>query len=109
VKPIPDAVAYKSSKAGLQQMTKSLALELGKTGVRVNGILPAVVETDMYRNRFPDPKEYEQVIEHMKGMHPLGRIGQPTDVANAALFLSSPQASWITGVLLPVDGGMLCT
>jgi NAD(P)-dependent dehydrogenase (short-subunit alcohol dehydrogenase family) len=109
VKPIPVAAAYNSAKAALVQLTRSLALELGPKRIRVNGIMPAIVETPMYRGRFPDEKDFRAALDGMASQHPLGRVGQPEDVAGAVLFLASRAAAWITGVNLPVDGGMLCT
>lgn len=108
-KPIPNATAYNASKAALNQTTRSLALELAKDKIRVNAIMPAVVDTPMYAGRFPNPKEHEEALEQMSNFHPLGRVGMPSDISAATLFLASKQASWITGVILPVDGGMLCT
>jgi NAD(P)-dependent dehydrogenase (short-subunit alcohol dehydrogenase family) len=109
VKPIPATAAYNASKAALIQLSRSLALELGPERIRVNCILPAIVETPMYGGRFSDPAAYQEGLVAAAKLHPLGRVGQPEDVAHAAVFLASPAASWITGVALPVDGGMLCT
>ena len=109
VKAIPGASAYNASKAALGQMTRTLALELGPEGVRVNAILPAIVDTPMYRGRYSDQASYEASVPAVDKLHPLGRMGQPSDIAQAAVFLVSPAASWITGVELPVDGGMLVT
>jgi NAD(P)-dependent dehydrogenase (short-subunit alcohol dehydrogenase family) len=109
VKPIPDAAAYNASKAALAQLTRSLALELAPSGVRVNCILPAIVETPMYRGRYASDADYAHGIEAAAQLHPLGRVGRPDDIAHAVLFLASPAAGWITGVELPVDGGMLVT
>lgn len=108
-KPIPNAAAYNTAKAGLVQFTRSLALELGPAGIRVNAVLPAIVETPMYRGRYEDEAAYAAGMKGAASLHPLGRVGQPSDIALATLFLVSPAASWITGVSLPVDGGMLCT
>ncbi len=109
VKPIPDTAAYNASKAGLIQLSRTLALELGPKKIRVNCVLPAVVDTPMYRGRYSDDASYKAGVTEIGKFHPIGRIGEPSDVARAILFLLSPAASWITGVSLPVDGGMLCT
>ncbi len=108
-KAIPGASAYNASKAALGQLTRTLALELGPEGVRVNAILPAIVDTPMYRSRFVDEKSFIESTAAVDQLHPLGRMGQPRDIAMAVVFLASPAAGWITGVELPVDGGMLVT
>lgn len=109
IKPIPATAAYNASKAALLQLTKSLALELGPQHIRVNSILPAIVATPMYRGRFENEQAYHDMMTTMAKHHPLQRVGAPEDIANACLYLASDAASWVTGVNLPVDGGMLCT
>lgn len=106
-KPIANAAAYNSSKAALCQLTRSLALELAPRGVRVNCVLPAIVETPMYRGRYATDAAYAAGMKDAATIHPLGRVGRPEDIAHAILFLASGAAAWITGVELPVDGGML--
>ena len=91
-------VAYPTSKFAVNGMTLSLARELGPKGIRVNAVAPGITETDMMK---AVPKE---VIEPMIKQIPLGRLGQPEDIANAFLFLASDEASYITGVVLSVDG-----
>jgi len=91
---------YNVTKAALIHLTKSLAKELAP-GVRVNGIAPGLVKTDMARALW-EPNE-----SAVAGMVPLARLGEPEDIANAALFLASDASSWITGTTLVVDGGML--
>ena len=108
-KAIPGASAYNASKAALGQLTRTLALELGPEGVRVNASLPAIVDTPMYRSRFVDEKSFHESAAAVDLLHPLGRMGQARDIALAVVFLASPAAAWITGVELPVDGGMLVT
>lgn len=108
-KPIPVAAAYNSAKAALAQLTRSLALELSCHQIRVNCIHPAIVETPMYRDRYASDQDYLQGMAEAAALHPLRRVGQPQDIANAVLFLISPAAAWITGITLPVDGGMLVT
>ncbi len=108
-KPIPHTAAYNASKAALIQLSRSLALELGPVKIRVNCVLPAIVDTPMYRGRYQDDGDYKESLPAIGKLHPLGRIGLPLDVARAIVFLLGPGASWITGVSLPVDGGMLCT
>ena len=91
-------VAYPTSKFAVNGMTLSLARELGPKGIRVNAVAPGITETDMMK---AVPRE---VIEPMIKQIPLGRLGQPEDIANAFLFLASDEASYITGVVLSVDG-----
>ena len=91
-------VAYPMSKFSVNGMTISLARELGPKGLRVNAVAPGIIETDMMR---AVPKE---VIEPMIQQIPLRRMGQPSDIANAFVFLASEEASYITGVILSVDG-----
>ena len=79
-----------------------MAMELGPHRIRVNEICPASVETDMSRPAFQDPKQ----LAHRLATIPLGRIGQPEDVAGAAVFLCSDDASWVTGASLVTDGGL---
>lgn len=94
----PSGVMYPTSKFAVNGMTKSLARELAPFGIRVNAVAPGIIETDMVRSL---PKE---MIEPLIKMIPLGRIGKPEDIANAFVFLASDMASYITGVVLSVDG-----
>lgn len=94
----PSGVAYPTSKFALNGMTLSLARELGPKGIRVNAVAPGITETDMMK---AVPKE---IIDPMIAQIPLRRLGQPQDIANAFLFLASDEASYITGVVLSVDG-----
>lgn len=94
----PSGVMYPTSKFAVNGMTKSLARELAPFGIRVNAVAPGIIETDMVRSL---PKE---MIEPLIQTIPLGRIGKPEDIANAFVFLASDMASYITGVVLSVDG-----
>lgn len=94
----PSGVGYPTSKFAVNGLTKSLARELAPFHIRVNAVAPGITNTDMVKNL---PKE---MIEPLIQTIPLGRIGEPRDVANAFLFLASPMASYITGVVLSVDG-----
>jgi NAD(P)-dependent dehydrogenase (short-subunit alcohol dehydrogenase family) len=98
--------AYSAAQAGRHMLTKNLALELASDGIRVNTVALAFVETPAY-NRFMTPEEAQAVLEAVNGFHPLGRRGQPADVVEAVLFLAGGDAGWITGTILPVDGGVL--
>ena len=94
----PSGVAYPTSKFALNGLTLSLARELGPKGIRVNAVAPGITETDMMK---AVPKS---VIEPMFAQIPLGILGQPEDIANAFVFLASDEASYISGVVLRVDG-----
>lgn len=94
----PSGMAYPTSKFAVNGMTLSLARELGPRGIRVNAVAPGITETDMMK---AVPKE---IIEPMVAQIPLRRLGQPEDIANAFAFLASDEASYITGVVLSVDG-----
>ena len=94
----PSGFAYPASKFAVNGLTVSLARELGPKGIRVNAVAPGITETDMMK---AVPKE---VIEPMVARIPLRRLGQPEDIANAFVFLASDEASYITGVVLSVDG-----
>lgn len=94
----PSGCAYPASKFAVNGLTKSLARELAKDGIRVNAVAPGVTDTDMVAN-LP-----EQMREGIKKTIPLGRIGTPDDVANAFVYLASDKASYVTGEILSVDG-----
>jgi NAD(P)-dependent dehydrogenase (short-subunit alcohol dehydrogenase family) len=97
------AAAYNASKAGVINLTRSLALEWGERGVRVNGISPGPLATELMATRLADPEYVRKSLERLA----LKRVGTPEDVVGAALFLASPAAAWITGHILGVDGGWL--
>ena len=98
--------AYSAAQAGRHILAKNLAIELAADGIRVNTVALAFVETPAYR-RFLSPEEAQEVLDSVNGFHPLGRRGQPEDVVGAILFLAGADSGWITGTLLPVDGGVL--
>lgn len=106
---IPQGAPYNMAKAALDHLTRSLALELGPKRIRVNCVSPGITETDMYRGRYDSDEAYHAAIKEASGWHPLGRVGRPEDIAEAVWFLAGPSASWVTGVVLPVDGGLLCS
>ena len=91
--------AYNISKAGVIHLTRQLAMEMAP-GVRVNAVAPSVVRTRLAAAL------WDGIEEHTASTHPLKRIGEPDDVARAIVFLASDAAAWITGVVLPVDGGV---
>jgi len=101
----PNVLAYCSSKAALDHMTRCAALELASKGVRVNAVCPGVTITELHRRGGMDEATYQKFLEHSKETHPLGRVGNPEEVADLVLFLASPRAGWITGVTYLIDGG----
>lgn len=98
--------AYSAAMAARHALTRNLAIELGGRNIRVNCVAPAVVETPVYEAFIPKDA-IPEALAGFSGIHPLGRIGQPIDIANAIAFLASAEASWITGVIMPVDGGVI--
>jgi meso-butanediol dehydrogenase/(S,S)-butanediol dehydrogenase/diacetyl reductase len=92
--------AYSSAKAGLGLLTRNLAIKLGPAGVRVNAVAPGTVRTRVWDGQ-------DGGADRLRPLYPLGRVGEPQDIAAAVAFLASDDASWITGVTLPVDGGVL--
>ena len=95
--------AYSAAKAGMVNLTQNMAIHYGEDGIRVNLIAPGTIRTPIWAKRLEsDPTAFD----HLTPWYPLGRVGEPEDIANAALFLCSDDASWITGVALPVDGGI---
>ena len=94
--------AYNASKAALNQLTRSLALEWAPS-VRVNAVMPAVVDTPIHASRGMSAEQ----VEEMGEIHPMKRVGKPQDVASMIAFLLSDASSWMTGTVIPVDGGMM--
>jgi NAD(P)-dependent dehydrogenase (short-subunit alcohol dehydrogenase family) len=95
--------AYSAAKAGILNLTRSLAVRYGPFGVRVNAIAPGTLRTPAWeQRRQKDPDVFDRIAK----WYPLGRIGEPEDVAGAALFLASDEAAWISGTVLPIDGGL---
>jgi NAD(P)-dependent dehydrogenase (short-subunit alcohol dehydrogenase family) len=97
--------AYSAANAGVHALVRNLAIELAPDRIRINAVAPAVVETPVY-STFLSPQKVQEILPTFNAFHPLGRNGQPADIAEAILFLASEQASWITGTVLPVDGGV---
>jgi NAD(P)-dependent dehydrogenase (short-subunit alcohol dehydrogenase family) len=101
----PNVFAYCISKAAVDQLTRCAALELAPKGVRVNAVNPGVVRTNLHRNSGMNEDSYGAFVERSKTTHPLGRIGEPEEIADLILFLASSRAGWITGVTYSIDGG----
>ena len=96
--------AYSAAKAGMINLTQGIAVRYGAHGIRCNAIAPGTIRTPIWQQRIDrDPDVFERLVK----WYPLGRVGEPDDIANAALFLASDDASWITGTVLVVDGGLL--
>jgi meso-butanediol dehydrogenase / (S,S)-butanediol dehydrogenase / diacetyl reductase len=93
---------YSSAKAGITSLTTNLAVSLAPDGIRVNAVAPATIRTRVWDGQ-------EGGADRLLGLYPLGRVGEPEDVAGAVAFLASSDAAWITGHTLPVDGGLLAS
>jgi len=100
---LPNSAAYTTSKGGVRALTKALAIELSPLGVRVNAIGPGIIATPLNASARQNP----DYMSNFQNRIPLGRIGEPADIAGPAVFLASDLAHYITGVTLPVDGGFL--
>jgi meso-butanediol dehydrogenase/(S,S)-butanediol dehydrogenase/diacetyl reductase len=95
--------AYSAAKAGMINLTGNMAIHYGDRGIRVVCIAPGTIKTPIWNERLA---REPHAMDHITPWYPLGRVGEPEDVAKAALFLCSDDASWITGITLPVDGGL---
>jgi glucose 1-dehydrogenase len=99
----PNQTSYSISKAGVRQLTMNMALELAPYGINVNAVGPGPIQTALTKHLVEDPETYRLLLKSI----PLGRLGQPVDIANAVFFLVGPESDFITGHLLIVDGGKL--
>jgi NAD(P)-dependent dehydrogenase (short-subunit alcohol dehydrogenase family) len=105
IRAFPNILAYCSSKSALDQLTHCAALEVAPHGVRINAINPGVVITNLHRSGGMSEEAYLAFLERSQSTHPMGRPGSAEEVAELIFFLASPQASWITGASIPIDGG----
>lgn len=105
IRAFPNCLAYNLSKAAVDHFTRSVSLELASKQIRVNSVNPGVILTQLQRRGGYDEETYRKFLEKSKKTHPLGRPGNPEEVAEAIAFLASDRSSFITGVTLSVDGG----
>ena len=105
----PGVLAYCVSKAGVDQLTRCAALELAPKNVRVNAVNPGVVVTEIHKRGGMGEEDYERFLERSRTTHPIGRVGQPSEVAELVFYLASEKASWITGATYSIDGGRALT
>ncbi len=105
IKATPSSV-YSMAKAGLHSLTQHLAMELADFNIRVNAVSPAVVVTPIYGS-FIEEAKIEETLQGFNSFHPIGRVGKPEDIAKTICFLLSDEASWVTGAVWDVDGGVM--
>lgn len=103
--PQPGLGVYAATKGAVESFTRIFATELAGHGVRVNGVRPSLVESEIWTRSGLTDEQYKNLMKERRAEYPLGRTGTPRDIAGAVSFLLSPDAEWITGVVLPVDGG----
>ena len=106
-RPRAGSAVYSVSKGAIETFTKALALELAKHNIRVNCVAPALVRSDIYIAAGMSPEDYAKLLEARAAEFPLRRVGEPDDVSELVSFLVSEKAGWMTGIVVPVDGGAL--
>ena len=102
---VKNMIAYATSKSAIITLTSSMALDLAKFQIRVNAVAPGAIQTQMVTSLKKEINSIKKYKERMKEAHPIGRIGKPQEVANLICFLASEEASFMTGVTVPIDGG----
>ena len=107
IRPRPGMTWYNATKAAVISVTQSMAGELAADRIRVNAIAPGVSRTPMFDAIFPDAASADAAHDELAATFPLGRLSRPSDIASAAVYLASDEAEFVTGVILPVDGGRL--
>jgi NAD(P)-dependent dehydrogenase (short-subunit alcohol dehydrogenase family) len=101
----PNVLAYCVSKAAIDQLTRCSALDLAPKHIRVNAVNPGVVKTNLHKRSGMEDEKYQAFLEHSKTTHPLGRVGEASEIAELIYFLASEKAAWITGATYEIDGG----
>jgi NAD(P)-dependent dehydrogenase (short-subunit alcohol dehydrogenase family) len=104
-RPAPGTAVYAAAKAGIEGFTRAMALELGPAGVRVNCVAPSLVRSEIWLSAGMTPERYEGMLADRAAEYPLGRVGEPQDIADLVSFIVSERAGWITGAVIPIDGG----
>ena len=107
LKAVPGIAAYNASKGAVTQLTRTAALEYADKGIRVNGICPGTIETPMVWTMLDGFEDKEAAREMFKSFHPMGRLGEPDEIAHAVLFLCDDNVGFMTGTMLSVDGGWI--
>ncbi len=105
VRAFPNVLAYCVSKAGVDQLTRCTALELAPKNIRVNAVNPGVVVTNLHKRGGMEDEDYKSFLENSKKTHPIGRVGEASEVAELIYYLASKKAAWITGATYSIDGG----
>ena len=101
----PEHVAYSATKAGVQGITRAVAIDLGPLGIRCNAIAPGWIDTPLNANYVDNHPDRDLVIEELAKLHPIGRVGDTSDVGDVAVWLASDESAFVTGQIITVDGG----